>query len=919
MRPSRNVVLASLLAILAPFFASSANGQVTFDRHCLTINGQDTFIYSGAFHYFRCPKELWHDRLTKMKEAGLNCVETYVAWNVHETQEPGSLEDFSKVDLTDLQDFVKMCHDEFGFYTIIRPGPYICAEWKGGGYPRWILNKKPDGAKAPWLRSDEPAYLDWSRHWYKACTPFIASQQITKRKPGTGGTILYQIENEYDFYNVAGPAKVNHLRALYSTAKECGIDVPIMGCWTRELRNSKDDLLKNCFDGSNCYPRSGLEGMMGQLAKLRQEQPNGPVMIPEMQGGWFSEIGQGTLSEQQPWLTAAQIHNLTIGAIMHETTIMSYYMFFGGTNLGDGASTNITNTYDYGAPLREHGGVDARYFAVKGIGLMLQKHGQALSRSEAVKIETSGDTKNVEIVLRKSGKGDHYLFVRNQSEHEARGGQLQVKGDGLDLSLDVKLEVWDARVLYLPAGKTNPADGEWIGAPVAPMDRPTVDAKPMRIASALMRTDDNGDGWKPVADGRDLLREGVIESRPILYRGTVTLSREQLDKAANLTLNLAGPDPIVAQVNGKIISLRGGMTPSADVASALREGKNEINLLLENQGMPHWGAALDRRVGVMSGTLAPKSAAGQAIVAWRVKEVEARGNRKFTATDIDDSSWDKIELDQRTLDLIKAPIQPGAEPEKWPAARILMNKQATATYRTTLELTDDQIKDGQTHIVFECIDDEGDIFINGEKAAESRDWATPCIVDGSKLLKAGKNQIAVVVRNHEGQGGITKSVRLMGTKDMGPAIAFEFAPQTIGWRDWAKSESAEGWKAVELDTTSELPYVLNGKTRGTIPSEQPTSLATWYAVDFDLPAKTPGVWFPWQARMNLSGNAYVFVNGHNLGRYWEVGPQREFFLPDCWLKYGQKNRITLMVRPTDHGAKLLGMEIIPKTNFAEKR
>src|SRR5271169_5044537 len=88
--------------------------RIKYDGHCLTIDGKDMFVYSGAFHYFRCPKPLWHDRFQKIKDAGFNTVETYVAWDWHERQMPSGLNDFSKVDLTDLDDWLKMAED-FGF------------------------------------------------------------------------------------------------------------------------------------------------------------------------------------------------------------------------------------------------------------------------------------------------------------------------------------------------------------------------------------------------------------------------------------------------------------------------------------------------------------------------------------------------------------------------------------------------------------------------------------------------------------------------------------------------------------------------------------------------------------------------------------------------------------------------------------
>src|SRR3954470_19933789 len=111
---------------------------------------------------------------------------------------PADLGDFSHVDLTELRDWLRMASDEFGLYTIVRPGPYICAEWDRGGYPSWLMTKRPADFKGKtWLRSDDPAYLAWCKHWYDAVCPVIAAEQITRKPAGKPGVILFQIENEY--------------------------------------------------------------------------------------------------------------------------------------------------------------------------------------------------------------------------------------------------------------------------------------------------------------------------------------------------------------------------------------------------------------------------------------------------------------------------------------------------------------------------------------------------------------------------------------------------------------------------------------------------------------------------------------------------------------------------------------------------
>src|SRR5271154_1744388 len=257
---SKSGLLAAIIltAFVNVVFAQSSRpflhpDRIRYDSQCLTIDGKDVFIYSGAFHFFRCPKELWRDRFQKIKSAGFNCVETYVAWNWCEQEMPADTNDFSKMNLTDLDGFLKMA-EEFGLYVIVRPGPYICAEWDTGGYPQWLLAKKPDAPlrSQGWLRSDDPVYLSWCKHWYDAVCPVIAKHQITRKSPGAPGVILVQVENEYDFGpHFSDDVKINQVKALAEDARADGIDVPLITCWTHQVRGSTDPVLRQIFDCSN--------------------------------------------------------------------------------------------------------------------------------------------------------------------------------------------------------------------------------------------------------------------------------------------------------------------------------------------------------------------------------------------------------------------------------------------------------------------------------------------------------------------------------------------------------------------------------------------------------------------------------------------------------------------------------------------
>lgn len=254
--------------------------RIHYDAQCLTIDGRDTLVFSGAFHYFRCPKALWRDRFQKIKQAGFNCVETYVAWNCSERRAPAGIDDFSQMDLTDLDDYLKMA-GEFGLNSIVRPGPYICAEWDTGGFPQWLTARQPAAARhdGHWLRGDDPIYLAWCKHWYDAVCPVIAWHQITRKKPGEPGVILMQLENEYNFAPFNDEVKRNQIRLLAQTAWRNGIDVPLFTCWTAAVRGQTDPLMRRIFDCPNFYPRWSVDDIRKDLEKLRREQPDAPLAI----------------------------------------------------------------------------------------------------------------------------------------------------------------------------------------------------------------------------------------------------------------------------------------------------------------------------------------------------------------------------------------------------------------------------------------------------------------------------------------------------------------------------------------------------------------------------------------------------------------------------------------------------------------
>lgn len=748
--------------------------RIRYDGQCLTIDGRDVFIFSGSFHYFRCPPALWRERFRRIKAAGCNAVETYVPWNLHEPAAPAGLDDFSGVDLTLFRDWLRMAQDEFGFYTIIRPGPYICAEWDGGGIPRWLLARRPRTAAEPtrpWLRSADPVYLDWARHWMRAVCPVIADAQLTRRPPGRGGVILVQIENEYDGYKgVPDAERVEQLKALWEATQAAGIEVPIFTSWTKQCRGSTDPELRQVFDAVNAYPRFEIERTAKDLADFAAAQPDAPAMVAELQGGWFGEVG-GRLSDDQPGLTAAQLTAHTLLAIQSGATVLNYYMIFGGTNFDHWAGRDITTSYDYDAPIREAGGVGDKYLALAAIGHMLQRYGADLARSHPLACDGESGHPTVEVGVRLARSGAYYVFFHNRSLAQAARGTavLWLPRQG-EIGLAYDLPAFGSRVLRLAADRPNSAAGEWLPAPVAGPRRPTGLPASVRVLSAQTCADPgDGPAGQPVAlgAGRLLPESGIVEARPVVYETTVALPA-QPGPGARLDLQPYADDSVVTEVNGRVMAA--DAQGRVDLAGALRTVPNRISVLYVQRGEANYGAKIEDEPGLRSATLFLPSAAGptpRALTAW--------------------------------------------------------------TLRPSL-------------------------------AGVARGW---------------------------------------------PALGPGALP---------------GWTRIALDGTEAVP---SRGARAPFPARSPGALAAWFRLEFRSPAAPAGTWVPWGARLDAAGDGELWLNGHSLGAIWDRGPQREYYLPECWLRPagtdGPANVLTLVLAPTGGAAALRTVEICPYADQAEVR
>lgn len=316
------------------------------DREGFRLDGEPFRIISGGLHYFRVHPGQWRDRLRKARLLGLNTVDTYVPWNLHQPTPDRFVMDGG----LDLPAFLRLAAEE-GLHVLLRPGPYICAEWEGGGLPSWLL-AEPDIR----LRTGDPRYLAAVDGFFGELLPRMVPFLATHGGP----VIAVQVENEYGAYGVDADGAA-HLGHLADALRHHGVDVPLFTC------DQPGDLARGSVPGILSTVNFGSRAAEG-LAALRAHQPEGPLMCTEFWNGWFDRWGGLHVVRDSATAAAELDAVLTAGASVN------LYMFHGGTNFGftNGANDKHTyrptvTSYDYDAPLDEAGDPTPKFAAFREV------------------------------------------------------------------------------------------------------------------------------------------------------------------------------------------------------------------------------------------------------------------------------------------------------------------------------------------------------------------------------------------------------------------------------------------------------------------------------------------------------------------------------------------------------------------------
>ncbi|MFF8605255.1 beta-galactosidase family protein [Streptomyces sp. NPDC015346] len=300
------------------------------------LDGRPVRLLSGALHYFRVHEEQWGHRLEMLRAMGLNCVETYVPWNLYEP-EPGRYGDVAA--LGRFLDAVERA----GMWAIVRPGPYICAEWENGGLPHWLT-----GSLGRRVRTDDAEYLEQVERWFRALLPQVAARQIDRGGP----VIMVQVENEYGSYG----SDQGYLRRVADLLLDCGVGVPL---FTSD--GPEDHMLTGGSVPGVLATANFGSGAREAFAALRRHQPSGPLMCMEFWCGWFDHWGT------EHSVRDAEDAAATLREILECGASVNVYMAHGGTNFAGWAGANragalhegelrpTVTSYDYDAPVDEAG------------------------------------------------------------------------------------------------------------------------------------------------------------------------------------------------------------------------------------------------------------------------------------------------------------------------------------------------------------------------------------------------------------------------------------------------------------------------------------------------------------------------------------------------------------------------------------
>lgn len=617
------IVVLLVVGVLA---TASYCATVSYDHRALVIDGKRRVLVSGSIHYPRSTPEMWPDLIQKSKDGGLDVIETYVFWNLHEPVRG----QFNFEGRNDLVKFVKTVA-EAGLYVHLRIGPYVCAEWNYGGFPLW-LHFIP-GIK---LRTDNEPYKAEMQRFTAMIVDMMKKEKLYASQGGP--IILSQIENEYGNIDSAyGPAAKTYIKWAANMAVSLDTGVPWVMCQQADAPSS----VINTCNGFYCD----------------QFTPNSnstPKMWTENWSGWFLAFGGAVPQRPVEDLAFAVARFYQRGG-----TFQNYYMYHGGTNFGRSTGGPfISTSYDYDAPLDEYGLLRQPKW-----GHLKDVH-KAIKLCEAAMVATdptiSSLGKNVEAAVYKTGSVCSAFLANVDTKSEAT---VTFNGKSYQLPAWSVSILPDCKNVVLNTAKINTA------AMIPSFMRQS-------IIADVQSTEAVGSGWswinEPVGISKDdaFTRKGLLEqinttadkSDYLWYSTSIDVKDGYKTDLHVQSLGHA----LHAFVNGKLAGSGTGNSGNAKVSVEIpvefASGKNTIDLLSLTVGLQNYGAFFDLAGAGITGP------------------VQLKGSTNGTTIDLSSQQWTyQIGLKGEDLDL------PSGSSSQWVSQPTLPKNQPLTWYKAQFD------------------------------------------------------------------------------------------------------------------------------------------------------------------------------------------------------------------------------------------
>jgi hypothetical protein len=513
--------------------------HVSFDSRSLSIDGQRRLLISGEIHYARVPREEWERVLDRTREAGVNCIAAYIFWGVHEPRR-GQF-DFSG--RADLGAFLKLCQER-GLDTILRMGPYCCAEWNYGGFPAW-LRDVPGIVFRTW---NEP-YIECLKSYFRVLFAEIQPHLATQG----GSVILAQVENEYN--NISkryGAEGQKYIGWIVEYAKSLGLDIPTLMC---------EGGAPGAIESVNGY------SVHASALRLRKAHPEMPLIWTENWPGWYNTWGY-----ERHLRDAGEIGYEILRFIAVGGSGFNYYMWHGGTNFGRTAMFLQTTQYDLDSPLNEFGEPTGKSRLLQKLHRALLDHQQVLLDGELREEASPADASVFAITWDRDG---HKLLISVNGSAEAKSISLSGLPEIEHPAASAAFWKWQDKA-WQPLWKS------WETAPAR-----AVKTAPWRPAAVR-------EPWLAYTEPGCATREDGISSPTPIEQ--VLLTHDESDYCwyatdavatkpgpATLRLSYAGDflyvvvnDRLAAQTQGALLETRGPTVPASEAAVVIVNPLEEL-------------------------------------------------------------------------------------------------------------------------------------------------------------------------------------------------------------------------------------------------------------------------------------------------------------------------------------------------------